>query len=258
MTSGPAGQVVLVTGGARRLGRAIVEAMAAEGARVAIHHHASQDAAATLARQLEGARYPKPGIFQADLQDAKQVQELPARVVRELGRLDVLVNSAAVLTRQPFGSVTPESWDAVLNLNLRAYFLLAQAAAPALREARGKIVNISDVAAFEPWPSYLPHSISKAGVEMLTRGLARVLAPEVTVNCVAPGPVLLAEDTPDDARRRVLQSIPLARFGTPEDVVRAIRFFLTSDYVTGATLVVDGGQLARNRTEAVRSTDYVS
>ncbi len=253
MTSGLAGKVVLVTGGARRLGRAVVEAMGADGARVAIHHHGSPDAAAALARQLEAARCPKPGVFQADLRDPKQVQELPARVVGELGRLDVLVNSAAVLLRQPFGTITAESWDAVLNLNLRAYFLLAQAAAAALRTARGKIVNISDVAAFEPWPAYLPHSISKAGVEMLTRGLARVLAPEVTVNCVAPGPVLMAEDTPDDARRRVVQTIPLQRVGTPEDVVRAIRFFLGSDYVTGATVVVDGGQLARNRTEAARS-----
>ena len=143
-------------------------------------------------------------------------------------------------------------WDAVVDLNLRADFLLSQAAAPALKAVRGKIVNISDVAAHEAWPAFLPHSISKAGVEMLTRGLARLLAPEVTVNCIAPGPVLLEDATTDAARQKLLDSIPLKRIGTPADILRAIRFFLASDYVTGTTLVVDGGQLARNRTEAVR------
>lgn len=257
MSGALAGKVVLVTGGARRVGSAIVQALAADGARMAIHHYDSAGEAETLVAELARARREAPGVFEADLRDPRQVQDLPAQVVHQMGRLDVLINSAAVLVRQPFGTVTAEMWDAVLDLNLRAYFLLAQAAASALRAARGKIVNISDVAGFEPWPSYLPHSISKAGVEMLTRGLARVLAPEVTVNGVAPGPVLLSEDTTDAARRQLLETIPLQRIGAPEDVVRAIRFFLASDYVTGTTLVVDGGQLARNRTEAVRSS-YVS
>ncbi|MBI2072717.1 MAG: SDR family oxidoreductase [Gemmatimonadetes bacterium] len=253
-----AGQVVLVTGGARRVGRAIVQALAADGARMAVHHFESADDAETLGAELQRTGCAAPELFEADLRDPRQVLDLAAAVLRRLGRLDVLINSAAVLLRQPFGTVTAEMWDEVLDLNLRAYFLLAQAVAPPLRAARGKIVNISDVAAFEPWPSYLPHSVSKAGVEMLTRGLARVLAPEVTVNGIAPGPVLLGDDIPDEARRRLLETIPLQHFGTPADVVRAIRFFLESDYVTGTTLVVDGGQLARNRTEAVRSTDYVS
>ncbi len=253
MSGALAGKVALVTGGARRVGRAIVEALAADGARVAIHHYESAGEADTLVAELVRARRETPSLFEADLRDPGQVQDLAAQVVGRMGRLDVLINSAAVLVRQPFGTVTAEMWDAVLDLNLRAYFLLAQAAAPALRGARGKIVNISDVAAFEPWPSYLPHSISKAGVEMLTRGLARVLAPEVTVNGIAPGPVLLGEETPEAARRQLLETIPLQRIGTPADVIRAIRFFLQSDYVTGTTLVVDGGQLARNRTEAVRS-----
>lgn len=258
MSGALAGKVVLVTGGARRVGRAIVEALAADGAQVAVHHYESADEAQTLSAQFQRSGYAAPFLIEADLRDPRQVQDLPSAVVGRLGRLDVLINSAAVLLRQPFGTVTAQTWDAVLDLNLRAYFLLAQAAAPALRAARGKIVNISDVAAFEPWPSYLPHSISKAGVEMLTRGLARILAPEVTVNGVAPGPVLLGDDISDEARRRLLDTIPLQRIGTPADVVRAIRYFLESDYVTGTTLVVDGGQLARNRTEALRSTDYVT
>jgi len=252
-----AGKVVLVTGGARRVGRAIVQALAADGARLAVHHFESADDARTLAAEFQRSGHASPELFEADLRDPKQIQDLADTVVKRLGRLDVLINSASVLRRQPFGSVTAQMWDAVLDLNLRAYFLLAQAAAPALKAAHGKIVNVSDVAAFEPWPSYLPHSISKAGVEMLTRGLARLLAPEVTVNGIAPGPVLLGDDISDDARRRLLETIPLQHFGTPEDVIRAIRYFLASDYVTGTTAVVDGGQLARNRTEAVRSGDYV-
>ncbi len=252
MTPPLAGKVILVTGGARRVGRAIVEGLAGDGAQVALHHYESTEEATAVAAAIERAGAPRPRLFAADLRDPEQVGGLAERVVRELGRLDVLINSAAVLTRQPFGSITAEMWDAVLDLNLRAYFLLAQAAAPALKAAHGKIVNISDVAAHEAWPSYLPHSISKAGVEMLTRGLARLLAPEVTVNCIAPGPVLLDDTVSEPARRKLLESIPLGRIGTPADVVGAIRFLLAADYVTGATLVVDGGQLARNRTEAVR------
>jgi pteridine reductase len=252
MTPPLAGKVVLVTGGARRVGRAIAEGLAQDGAQVALHYYESVEEAAAVATAIEGAGAIRPCVFGADLRDPEQASGLAPRVVRELGRLDVLINSASVLLRQPFGSITAEMWDAVLDLNLRAYFLLAQGAASALKTARGKIVNISDVAAHEAWPSYLPHSISKAGVEMLTRGLARLLAPEVTVNSIAPGPVLLDDSVTVAARQKLLDSIPLQRIGTPADILRAIRFFLESDYVTGTTLVVDGGQLARNRTEAVR------
>ena len=252
MTGPLAGKVVLVTGGARRVGRAIVEGLASDGAQVALHYHGSAEEAGVVATGVARLGAPRPCLFAADLRDPEQVNGLAERVVREMGRLDVLVNSAAVLVRQPFGAITAEMWDAVLDLNLRAYFLLAQGAAPALKAARGKIVNVSDVAAHEAWPSYLPHSISKAGVEMLTRGLARLLAPEVTVNCIAPGPVLLDDTVGAAARQQLLDSIPLDRIGTPADILRAIRCFLDSDYVTGTTLVVDGGQLARNRTEAVR------
>lgn len=241
------GKVALVTGGARRVGRAISEALAADGARVAIHYHASEPEARQLAEELQARGYAAPEIFQADLRNPVEAEQLPRHVVARLGRLDFLINSAAVMLRQPFGSVTAEMWDSVLDLNLRAYFLVSQAAAPALREARGKIVNISDVAAYEPWPSYLPHSISKAGVEMLTRGLARVLAPEVTVNAIAPGPVLPAEGTSEAERERLLRTIPLGRLGDPRDVADAVRFFLASDFVTGATLIVDGGQMVRAR-----------
>ena len=228
-----------MTGAARRVGRAIAEDLAQGGARVAIHFSASADDAVSVQRATGGQ------LFQADLRDAAAAQALPARVIAGMGRLDVVVNSAAVMLRQPFGEVSPAAWDEVLNLNLRAGFFVAQGAATALRAARGRVVNISDVAGLTPWPAYLPHSVSKAGVEMLTRGLARVLAPEVTVNAIAPGPVLLPDSWTAEAARRTVESTPLGRLGTPADVTAAVRFLLDADYMTGTTLVVDGGQMMR-------------
>ena len=232
-------KVVLVTGAGRRVGRAIAERLARDGARMAIHYHSSGREAEEVVRVTAGHGFP------ADLTDPAAASDLPARVIRHFGSLDVLVNSAAIMVRQPFGSITREGWDQVVNLNLRAAFFVSQAAAAALRKARGKIVNISDTAAHDPWPGYLPHSISKAGIEMLTKGLARVLAPDVTVNAIAPGPVLLPEGWSEAATQRTIESTPLGRLGTPEDVSEAVRFLLDADYMTGTTLVVDGGQLCR-------------
>jgi pteridine reductase len=230
---------VLVTGGARRVGRAIAEGLARDGARLAIHYHTAGPEADEVVRAAGGEGFP------ADLRDPRAAADLPGRVVARFGRLDALVNSAAVMIRQPFGEVTPEGWDDVLNLNLRAAFFVSQSAAPALRKARGKVVNISDVGGLEPWPAYLPHSISKAGIEMLTRGLARVLAPDVTVNAVAPGPVLLPETWSREATEQTIAHTPLGRLGTPGDVVNAVRFLLDADYMTGTTIVVDGGRYIR-------------
>lgn len=227
------------------MGRAIAEALAFDGARLAIHYHASSQGAEDLASSLNAGGPIRAQVFRADLTDAGEAARLPARVLEAMGRLDVLINSAAVMLKQPFGSITPEMWDQVLNLNLRAGFFLAQGAAPALRAARGRIVNISDVAAFEPWSSYLPHSISKAGIEMLTRGLARLFAPEVTVNAVAPGPVLLPDDWGSEDADRTARMTPLGRLGSPVDVVAAVRFVLQADFATGSTVVVDGGKLIR-------------
>jgi len=236
---------VLVTGAGRRVGRAIAEALAADGARVAAHAHRSGDDADALAHALNQARPGSAAAFPADLTDAAAAEDLPRRVAAHFGGLDVLINSAAVMLRHPFGTVTPAQWDQTHHLNLRAYFFVAQGAAPFLRRAGGAIVNMSDLAAFEPWPEYLPHCVSKAGVEMLTKGLARVLAPEVRVNGVAPGPVLLPASWPPEEVDRTIRTTPLARLGSPADVVGAIRYLLASSYVTGTTLVVDGGWLGR-------------
>ena len=209
-----------------------------------MHYHASVEAAeATLRAVREAGR--RGERFAADLRDPAAARELPGRVAETFGRLDVLVNSAAVMVRRELDAITPEDWNDALALNLSAALFTAQGAAPHLRRTHGKIVNLADLAAYEVWPAYLPLNVSKAGVVMLTQGLARVLAPEVTVNAVAPGAVLPPDDWPTEARDHLAATTPLRRLGTPEDVVRAVLFLLASDYVTGIVVPVDGGRLVR-------------
>jgi pteridine reductase len=239
------GGVALVTGAGRRLGRAMAAALADRGMTLAIHHHASSAGANELREEIVGAG-GRAVCFEADLTDAHAARALSGRVVAEFGRLDVLVNSAAVMHRLGFEETTPEQWDAVHDLNLRAVFFCTQGAAPALRAARGKVVNLADLAGLEPWPGFVAHSVSKAGVVMLTKVLALSLAPEVTVNAIAPGAVLVPEEYDAEERERLARATPLRRLGSPSDVVSALLYLLEGgDFVTGEVLVVDGGRLIR-------------
>jgi NAD(P)-dependent dehydrogenase (short-subunit alcohol dehydrogenase family) len=238
------GRTALVTGAGHRIGRAIAVGLGARGMHVAVHYNATADGARETAKQIDAAG-GRATLFTADLTDAGASPKLVDEVVSKLGALDVLVNSAAVMVRSPFGEVTPEQWDDIMALNVRAPFFLAQAAAPHLKRARGVIVNIADLAAFETWPAYLPHGLSKAGVVYLTRSLARVLAPEVRVGGIAPGAVLLPDSWSEADAERLRQTTPLAREGSPEDVVRTVMFILDSDYLTGETIIVDGGRHVR-------------
>lgn len=239
-----AGRVALVTGAGRRLGQAIAVALGKAGCAVAVHYHGSAEGAEATARAVrESGRAAR--VFSADLRDGAAARALPDQVAQVFGRLDVLINSAAVMERRAFADITPADWHDALSLNLSAAFFTSQGAAPHLRGTRGKIVNLADLAAFEVWPSYLPLNVSKAGVVMLTHGLARVLAPEITVNAVAPGAVLPPDDWPAEARERLIATTPLRRLGAPDDVVRAVLFLLENDYITGVILPVDGGRLIR-------------
>jgi pteridine reductase len=240
-----AGRIALVTGAGRRLGRALARALAGRGMALAIHHHASGAGARTLRDEIV-AGGGRAACFAADLTDADAAAELPRRVVAELGQLDVLVNSAAVMHRTSFQDTTPAEFDAVVALNLRSVFFCTQGAAPALRAARGKVVNLADLSGLEPWPGFAAHSVSKAGVVMLTKVLARALAPEVTVNAIAPGAVLVPEEYDAAERDRLARTTPLGRLGSPDDAVAALLYLLEGgDYVTGEVLVVDGGRLLR-------------
>ena len=238
------GRVALVTGAGRRVGQAIALALGGKGMKVAVHYNGSASGAdETVARlSSQGA---SGRAFQADLATHDGPAQLIAEVVGAFGRIDVLVNSAAIMLRTPFDEITPEQWDEIMAINIRAPFFVARAAAPHLRKAGGAIVNIADLAAFETWPAYIPHGISKAGVVHMTRSLARVLAPDVRVNGVAPGTVLLPEQWDTAADERLRQTTPLARTGSPSDVTGAVIFLLESDYITGETIIVDGGRHIR-------------
>lgn len=240
------GTAALVTGAGRRLGQAIAVGLARIGCDVAVHSHGSRRGADATAEAVASAGR-RGVVLAADLTDAEAARGLAARAADALaGRLDIVVASAAVMVRQAVEDVTPDSWNATLDLNLRGAFFTAQGAIPYLRPTRGKIVFLADVAAFEPWSDYLPHCVSKAGVVMLTKTLARALAPDIAVNAVAPGPVLLPDDWDAEARERIARSTPLGGVGHPDDVVAAVQFLVGGTrFVTGSVVTVDGGRLVR-------------
>lgn len=239
-----AGRVALVTGAGQRVGRALAVALGKERMQVAVHYNSSADGARATREMIEAAG-GKATIFQSDLTSPREPAELVRKVAAAFGSLAVVVNSAAVMERTPIGTVTSQVWDDIFALNLRAPFLVSQAAAPIMKSEGGAIVNIADLGAFENWPGYVPHSISKAGVVKMTSSLARVLAPEIRVNAIAPGAVLLPADWNPEAGDRLASTTPLRRLGTPDDVVEAMLYLLGSDYVTGETLIVDGGRHIR-------------
>ena len=237
-------RTALVTGAGHRVGRAIAVALGAQKMRVAVHYNATADGAKETLRAIEKAG-GSGETFGADLTSPEQLTGLVESVVKRFGGLDVLVNSAAVMLRTPLAETDASQWDDIMALNLRAPFLLSQAAAPHLRRARGAIVNIADLAAFETWPDYLVHGLSKSGVVYLTRALARVLAPEIRVGAVAPGTVLLPDGWSAADAERLRGTTPLQRNGSPEDVSNAVLFILGADYFTGDTIIVDGGRHIR-------------
>jgi pteridine reductase len=242
-----AGQVALVTGGARRVGAEIVRHLHAAGATVAIHCHHSRAEAQALAAELNGLRANSALVRSADLLRTEALRPLVDGVVAELGSLAILVNNASSFYPTPLATLTGAQWHDLMGTNLAAPLFLAQAAANELRRARGLIVNIADIHGLRPLPDYLVYSTAKAALIHLTRGLARELAPEVRVNAVAPGPVLWPEaGLEPEQQREIVSRTLLQRAGTPADVARAVRFFAAdAPYVTGQVLSVDGGRSQR-------------
>ncbi|MFN8650504.1 MAG: SDR family oxidoreductase [Gemmatimonadales bacterium] len=239
-----ASRVALVTGGGRRVGRALALALARRGMHLAIHYNSSAQGAEETAAAAR-ALGVEAELFQADLEDAAAARDLPGHAARRFGRLDVVVNSAGIMPQATVEETTVELWDQAMSLNLRSYFFIVQGALSHLRAARGKVVNLADVGGLEPWPRYTAHCVSKAGVVMLTKTLALALAPDVTVNAIAPGAVLPPDEWSDIAKEHLAKTTPLKRLGSPEDVAGALVYLLEADYVTGEVLVVDGGRLIR-------------
>ena len=235
-------RVALVTGGAVRVGRALSLGLAAAGYDLLVTYRSSAAEAeevATRAREI-GRRCE---LVAADLSRPEEVERVAEAVESAYGRLDLLVNSAAGFDAAPLLEIDAERWDAVMALNVRAPHLLVRAAAPLLGRARGSVVNIADLSAFQPWLERPHHAVSKAALVHLTRVQARSLAPDVRVNAVAPGAVLPPDELSQEARRSLAAAAPLGRLGSPQDVVRAVLYLAGAEFVTGEVLVVDGGRL---------------
>ncbi|HZP43721.1 MAG TPA: SDR family oxidoreductase [Candidatus Binatia bacterium] len=237
------GRWALVTGAAKRVGKAIALELAAHGANVAVHYHSSAEEAAATVREIEAAGVRSLAL-RASLERTADVDALARDAEARTGGIDVLVNSASNYLRVPFDRLTEDVWDLTLDTNLKAPFVLAWHLGLAMRRrGRGTIVNIADWAGERPYRDYLPYCVSKAGVIGLTRALAKELAPEVRVNAVAPGPVMPPDDMGEAERAAVVRATPLRRFGAPEDVARCVRFLVAeAEFTTGALFHVDGGR----------------
>ena len=238
------GKVVLVTGAARRIGAAIVTRLHENGARVAIHYRSSASEANSLATRLNDARADSAATFAADLLDMKQLPRLISDVMDWAGRLDCLVNNASTFYPTPVGSITEAQWDDLTGSNLKAPLFLAQAAVPHLRQNGGTIINLVDIHAQRPLRNHAVYGPAKAGLAMLTRALAKDLAPDIRVNGVSPGAILWPEDGMSDAAQQtILRQVPLQRPGDPDDIAGCVLYLMRdATYVTGQIIVVDGGR----------------
>jgi NAD(P)-dependent dehydrogenase (short-subunit alcohol dehydrogenase family) len=234
------GRVALVTGAAKRIGRAVAVRLAEEGADVVVHYRDSKEEAAGAVAEIEKLGRRAVAV-QANLGDVSQIKRLIAETGKQFGRLDILVNSAANFLPSSIVLTTEQVWDASLDTNLKAPFFCAQAAAPLLKRSRGAIINFADVGGLLAWTGYIAHSVSKAGVVMLTRCLAKELAPEVRVNAIAPGTITMPGDPPE-WEEDFIKVAPLRRSGRPSDVADTVVFLARSEFITGQVIVVDGGR----------------
>jgi NAD(P)-dependent dehydrogenase (short-subunit alcohol dehydrogenase family) len=240
------GQVALVTGGAKRVGRSIALRLASEGANVVVNYMESKAEAEQLVQEIgatnnhQGHQGRRAIAVEGDVSQRADVQKLFLAVESEFGRLDILANNAGIFFPAKFEDLTEEQWDRIMNANLKSQFLCAQTAAPIMkRQGRGRIINLSSLGGLLAWPLYTHYCVSKAGTIMLTRCLARALAPEILVNSVAPGTIQFPGEPPDE---EYIRSVPLHRTGTGGDIADAVAYLATAEFVTGQTIVVDGGR----------------
>jgi 3-oxoacyl-[acyl-carrier protein] reductase/pteridine reductase len=241
LPSSLAGKVALVTGAAKRIGRSVALRLASEGADVAVNYRSSKGEAEEVVAEI-AALGRRAAAFRADVAKREDVTAMFAAVEKEFGRLDILVNNAGMFFPAKFEELTDEQWDRILDANLKSQFLCSQAATPMLRRGgHGRIINFASLGGLLAWPAYTHYCVSKAGVIMLTRCLARALAPEITVNAIAPGTISFPGDAPELAEDFIRRA-PLRRTGTPQDIDDAVVFLAQSAFVTGQVIVVDGGR----------------
>ena len=236
-------RTVLVTGAGVRLGQAIAVSLGQQGMKVALHYHQSMEGAKKTL-DLMGGDIKQHGCFQADLRQVSKIELLIQHIEEKLGQIDVLINNAADFFPTPLGEVSESEWDHLISLNLKAPFFLSQLVGTSmLKQGQGKIVNIADVAAERPWPQFLPYCASKAGLVSLTKGLAKALAPAVQVNAVAPGTMLPPHQISSFSQDLAVEKSLLKKMGRPDDIARAVTYFLENGFVTGTILPVDGGRM---------------
>ncbi len=236
-------RTVLVTGAGVRLGQAIAVSLGKQGMKVALHYHQSLEGAKETL-ELIGGDSKQHGCFQADLRQVSEIELLIQQIEAQLGQIDVLINNAADFFPTPLGKVSESEWDHLTSLNLKAPFFLSQLVGTSmLSRGHGKIVNIVDVAAERPWPQFLPYCASKAGLVSLTKGLAKALAPAVQVNAVAPGTMLPPPESSSFSQDLAIERSLLKKMGRPDDISKAVTYFLENDFVTGTVLPVDGGRM---------------
>jgi NAD(P)-dependent dehydrogenase (short-subunit alcohol dehydrogenase family) len=234
------GKVALITGAAKRIGRSIALRLAADGAAVVVNYATSENDAEALVDGIMSTGIAARAM-KADVTKRVDVQKMFATVESEFGRLDILVNNTGTFFEAKFEDLTDEQWDHIMDTNLKSQFLCAQAAAPIMKRHRsGRIVNLSSLGGMLPWPSYTHYCVSKAGVIMLTRCLARALGPEILVNSVAPGTIQFPGEPPDED---YIRRVPLHRTGKGDDIAAAVAYLVASDFVTGQIIAVDGGRM---------------
>lgn len=240
-----AAPVALITGGARRIGAILTEHLHQYGYRVLIHYRHSAVEARALAERLNAQRPASAAIVEADLDRDEAITPLVAAALAQFGRVDALINNASAFYPTPVGEATPAHWDELMSSNAKAPFFLSQALVPELRQRRGCIINIADIHAHQPLPEYTLYCMAKAANTMLTRSLARELAPLVRVNSVAPGAILWPEHDAElsaQGKQALLNRIPLQRLGSPDNIAQAVLMLLQNDYLTGQIVAVDGGR----------------
>jgi pteridine reductase len=238
--------VALITGAGRRIGAQLAKSLHEAGYRIIVHYNRSLNEAGALADELNQARPDSAVALQADLSDIDQIDDLARRALAQWGQMDVLINNASTFYPTPLGTATTDQWDDLISSNLKAPFFLIQALAEPLRQQRGCIVNIVDIHAERPLKGYPIYSAAKAGHVMLTKSLARELAPDVRVNAIAPGAILWPEQDAElapEERKNILQRVPLKRSGSPLDIADTVLFLIkNSPYITGQIIAVDGGR----------------
>ena len=237
------GPVALITGAAKRIGAAMATRLHSEGFRVIIHYGHSKDDAHTLAQKLNDIRPESATCLQANLCDSEDVKALSVKAVNVWGQLDVLVNNASSFYPTPIGSISEEDWLSLVGSNVKGPLFLSQALAPALRKAKGCIVNMVDMHIDRPLPKHSVYLLAKSGLGSLTQSLAIDLAPDIRVNGIGPGAILWPErEMEDDEKEKLLSSIPLGELGKPEDIAETLSFLISASYVTGQIIFVDGGR----------------